>query len=700
MTEFNLQEVLSECHKSAEIGYEIASVQYKRVHEIILNAEKEIEDTLLTFNSSACYLSDATSSLSEQLSETRSAMNKLSCVFQDDLPQMKDNLNKFSITLFGKTMAGKSTLMEILTHGNGESIGKGSQRTTRDVRSYYWNDLEITDVPGVAAFEGEEDEAIAFEAAKTADLVLFLVTDDGIQASEADCFSQILEMGKPVICIMNVKASASSKNSPKLILKNIEKKFDVNRLNEIREQFYAYAKKKGQNWEKIPFVYVHLQSAFIAQKTDDTALAEAYHQISRIDHLKEEIISQVRTKGKFYRIKNFIDRISNPMINSMEELIHQSLINSAQGRTIFNKIRKLVEWKKDFETASQTRIASCIMNIRSELNASIASFAEDHFADKNAEKAWQSFLLKQRVENRCQEVLKQLEEQCNDVLAEISREINSELTYVTSSINQQSFRVGQIVDGRKMWNWAAIILGGALTIGSLIAKLIGVAALSGPLWLAAVGVGAVGSIGVLLIASKGKQEYEARIRLEQQLKTRVVSLCESLEMQMKKNLELLVQKRIDAVLRELTRIDTVLRKLAATQRKLSWQLDENILELSHQMVREAIGLIGAKELEFHVLSVARIPGTAMTFLLNGGTVFPDEQLKQLTKLTGEFIYFAVDSPDKFILISRVIDKIVDRNILSIDEENGVAHFKVDALSPQLENRVRMAQQLARIAITK
>ena len=699
MTEFNLQEALSECHKSAEIGYEIASSQYKQVHEIILNAEKEIEDTLFTFNSSACYLSDATSSLSEQLSETRSAMNKLAFVFQDDLPQMKDNLKKFSITLFGKTMAGKSTLMEILTHGNGDSIGKGSQRTTRDVRSYYWNDLEITDVPGVAAFEGEEDEAIAFEAAKSADLILFLVTDDGIQASEADCFSQILEMGKPVICIMNVKASASSKNSAKKILKDIEKKFDVNRLNTIRDQFYAYAKKKGQNWEKIPFVYVHLQTAFIAQKTSDPALAEAYHQISRIDHLKEEIISQVRTKGQFYRIKNFIDRISNPMINSMEELIHQSLINSAQERTIFNKIRKLEEWKKDFETASQTRIESCITNIRSELNASIASFAEDHFADKNAEKAWQSLLRKQRVEDRCRELVKQLEEQCNDVLAEISREINSELTYVTSSINQQSFRVGQIVDGRKIWNWAALILSGVLSISSAIALLAGAAA-AAPLGLAALGVGAVGGIGSLLIASKGKQEYEARIRLERQLKMRVVSLCESLEMQMKKNLELLVQKRIDAVLQELTRIDTVLRKLANTQRKMSWQLDENILELNQKMVKEAIELIGAKGLEFHVISVARIPGAAMTFLINDGTVFPDEQLKQLTKLTGESIHFAVDSPDRFILISRVIDKKVDRNILSIDEENGVAHFKVDALSPQLENRVRMAQQLARIAITK
>lgn len=195
--------------------------------------EAKIEDTLIAFNSSTCYLSDATASLSQQLSETRSAIDQLSFAFQEDLQKLKENLGKFSITLFGRTMTGKSTLMEILTHGDGASIGRGSQRTTLDVRSYYWNDLEITDVPGTAAVGGEEDESVAFEAAKAADLILFLTSDDGIQASEAECFSRILEMGKPVICIMNVKVSIAGGKSPK----RVEKKFDFDRLNEIRDQF-------------------------------------------------------------------------------------------------------------------------------------------------------------------------------------------------------------------------------------------------------------------------------------------------------------------------------------------------------------------------------------------------------------------------------------------------------------------------------
>ena len=56
---------------------------------------------------------------------------------QAALREIEDNrerLGAFNITLFGRTMTGKSTLMEILTEGDGHTISKGAQRTTRDTR--------------------------------------------------------------------------------------------------------------------------------------------------------------------------------------------------------------------------------------------------------------------------------------------------------------------------------------------------------------------------------------------------------------------------------------------------------------------------------------------------------------------------------------------------------------------------------------
>ena len=132
------------------------------------------------------------------------------------LEEKRAQSDKFSIALFGRTMSGKSTLMEILTHGDGSSIGKGGQRTTRDVRSYDWEGLKVTDVPGIAAFEGREDEELAFEAAAQSDLVLFLITDDAPQNEEAECFARVRRLGKPILGICNVKAALNDEDDIRL----------------------------------------------------------------------------------------------------------------------------------------------------------------------------------------------------------------------------------------------------------------------------------------------------------------------------------------------------------------------------------------------------------------------------------------------------------------------------------------------------
>ena len=88
----------------------------------------------------------------------------------------RQRMGTFNITLIGRTMSGKSTLMEILANGEGKSIGKGAQRTTQDVREYHWNGMKVTAVPGVAAFGRNVDEDVAYGAANQADLTLFLIT--------------------------------------------------------------------------------------------------------------------------------------------------------------------------------------------------------------------------------------------------------------------------------------------------------------------------------------------------------------------------------------------------------------------------------------------------------------------------------------------------------------------------------------------
>lgn len=695
---YDLTEILKECQSYASIGYKIASSQHKNLNTTLSNAASRINETLIDFNSSPCYVSSATDLLSQQLIDIESAFNNLSFAFKEDLENLRENLSKFSVTLFGRTMAGKSTLMEILTNGDGLSIGNGAQRTTRDVRQYNWNGLEITDVPGIGAFEGEDDEQIAFEAAKKADLILFLITDDAPQAAEAECFGRIMDLGKPVICIMNVKASTPEGKSIKLLTRDIEKRFDMERLSEIRKQFMSYSKQLGQDWGYVPFVYVHLKSAFMSQNTEDPQIKDTLHKVSRIDFLKKKIVEQVRERGCFYRVKTFIDIITNPMLVSMENLLNQSLLNSAQGRIVLSKKRQFAVWKDGFKATGKNRIRSLLINLKSQLNGEIAAFAEEHFDDKNADKAWNRLLQEKGIQDNCQTLLTELEETCNDKIKEVSREISQELLFSASFSGDRTLRMNRIIDGKKLWDWSATIVGGGLSISAIFAGAFGAAA-AGPLGWIALGVSAVGVLGSLIFKSRDKKEQEARMRLESSLRKNVDTICSSLEKQMLKNFDSLIDVRVESLLKELDRMNSVVFRLADTQKELAWKLDDHLLELNSQIVNEAIKMIGAEGLEYHIVETARVPGNSVVFMLNDGSYFPDEQKEQLNRMMSENIAFVYGTDNKRTLISRVLGKTVDRNKISIEEKIGVAHIPMDGLSPYILTRIRLAQQFARIVIT-
>lgn len=693
----DLQDVLKECQKSAMLGYKIASTEEKNLSSVLSSAEEKIQRAIMEFRSSPCYAPETAGLLETQLFEISSAFNRLSFAFKEDLNNLRENLSKFSITLFGRTMAGKSTLMEILTEGDGSSIGKGAQRTTLDVRKYQWKGLEITDVPGIGAFEGEDDEQIAFEAAKTADLILFLITDDAPQAVDAECFSKIVDLGKPIIGIMNVKKAIQDGKSLRFTTKEINKQFDIDRLNKIKNQFYKFSEQYGQTWTHIPFVYVHLQSAFMSQKANDEETRKTYHDISRIDILKTRIVEQIIGKGEFYRIKTFIDIISNPVLESMENLLEQSQINSLQGRTILAKKRQLEDWKAVFYRDNRAQIQSLIVKIRSELNSEIAGFAEEHFDDKNADRAWEKLLKARKIEARCQELLEMCEARSNDKLKEVSREITNELKFATSFAGDKSLRMHKIINGKRLWDWTAVIAGSGLSIAWWIATLVGAAA-AGPLGWAALAVSSIGFLGSYIFKSREKKEYEARLKLEKNLRNNVDKICDALHFQMEKNLDTLASVRIDGLLKEIDKVDAVIFSLADTQKELAWGLNNRFMELSKQLMTEAIRLIGAEGLEYHIQEVARIPGNTSLILLNDGTVFPKEQRDGLYKLMAEKIGFIYDSDSKKVLISRVIGKDIDRNKISIEEKIGVAHVPLQDATPYIKSRIRLAQQFSRLLI--
>lgn len=132
------------------------------------------------------------------------------------------------------------------------------------------------------------------------------------------------------------------------------------------------------------------------------------------------------------------------------------------------------------------------------------------------------------IQDNCQALLTELEETCNDKIKEVSREISQELLFSASFSGDRTLRMNRIIDGKKLWDWSATIIGGGLSISAIFAGAFGAAA-AGPLGWIALGVSAVGVLGSLIFKSRDKKEQEARMRLESSLRKNVDTICSSLE---------------------------------------------------------------------------------------------------------------------------------------------------------------------------
>jgi predicted GTPase len=122
--------------------------------------------------------------------------------------RQRTRLETFNVVLFGRTGAGKSSLIEAFSSGDGEPISQGESDWTTDVRDVRWRTTRLFDTPGVGGWgrtvSRVELEARAEAAVADADVVILCFDSQSQQAGE---FSKIAEWvsryGKPVVAVLN-----------------------------------------------------------------------------------------------------------------------------------------------------------------------------------------------------------------------------------------------------------------------------------------------------------------------------------------------------------------------------------------------------------------------------------------------------------------------------------------------------------------
>ena len=686
--ERTLQHALAKCRRATRDGYQIANKNLDGIKVAIDGVSADLKQNLSNEKNSQVNANDISVQLQKQLQKVVLELYLLPKKSRVSLEKKRAQLDKFSISLFGRTMTGKSTLMEILTNGDGSSIGKGRQRTTRDVRDYEWKGLKITDVPGIAAFEGREDEDLAFEAAAQSDLVLFLITDDAPQNEEAKCFARVRKLGKPVLGILNVKEGLNNADDIPLL----KRKFDRKRLGAIVKQFHEFADKYSPGTH-IWFFSTHLRSKFLSQQPEYEPQKKNLELESRFNCVEEQIISEVINRGHFLRWKSFIDIAVAPMLEFSKELLKFSAQNSSSGRVLIDKRRQVKLWSDRFRQSGQERIDMFIAKKMNALRAEIPAFAEDNYDRSDAGDRWKRLVKRQALKRKTKKLVKQIQNECRDELSEVARQLEAELNFVGRFAGDRRISMDSIFDAKGTWNWFTAGLSGGLVIGALILGPIG--------WIATGVVGLLGKLFSGFFEDREEKARKQRAQLERKLKRDVKKIRRNLQKRLDDWFHQdLLKKQVNVLLGEFSVITSNVFKLADRQRNLAWELNKQQKLLHRILLDKALGQLGHKDFGNLILDIARVPGLAIMLLIEPNTTFPEDVRRDLEKLLGEKVWFVINTRNKVSILAQAIGRDCDPRKVSIESNIQVAHIPIDDLNAVGISRIRLAQQLTELHVMK
>lgn len=606
----DIEAALHECQAYAQKGYDIASNTWNTIHQALLAEERKVKKVDKQ-QGRISRLADE--ELIKKKKQGLASFMEMDQELKQDLSYLQKQQKEFSVLVFGRTMVGKSTLMEIMTHGSGASIGNGSQRTTLDVRDYHWKGMKITDVPGIASFDGREDDRLALEAAKAADLILFLISDDGVQQEEAKNLAELRRLGKPVLGIINVKLGITEQVRS-LDMKRLRNKMaERERIESICNQFRQFAGNFQQDWGDLTFVPVHLKAAYLGQDKNPELW-----EVSNFTEVESYILSKVQQDGCFLRIKTFLDRVIIPLQGRMEMLYENSSSSLTEAFEYQKKCQELAEWNKIFVEDSQEKFDNLYKRLHNKLANGIAEFAEYNYDNEDAGEDWKEYLQEElKLEADCMSFLQERSNKCSRKRRELMDSLKTELTFAGVNVEFEDISMDSITDTQLL----GTIAGGALALVFPVAGI------------------AVTLINWLFGSSKEEKIREAKAKLRDALQDAmdecgyVDTLMDSVANTMN---EEIFGKGVDGLYNALAQMDAMLIGLAKEEATGAEKLGVLLNQLNCQLLHEAEGYIAAQEGKNLVLSVdriARIPGE-VTVVYDTVASF-DGYEAQMTKLIGE-----------------------------------------------------------------
>ena len=518
-TEIKYNQTIELCKKIAENDFEYISPIYKNIDNHLANYITNLENISLDIKNINTGIDkntyDEVVEIVEGLLNTikMDVSNKI-LNYNEELYKKQNAINNYTISLIGRTKAGKSTLHTVLTGEGKECIGVGMQRTTKFNRVYQWKSIRIIDTPGIGGAEenGRIDEEIANSVVGESDLICFITSDDTIHQDTLEMIEKLLARNKPIIILLNHKENIRNARFDEFIKKpNRWKEGDkiegyINRINQ-------YLDKKGYK-DEVEIYSVFLLAALMSKEDNYSQYSELLYKSSNIEEFTNSIQDNILRSGKISRSKT--------ILNDTSYLFDEcSLTFENQINILKTQIEKLKNSKSTIEntlkTYSEDYKKQVIQIVQYKFNKLIEQdsirFAEENYKndEQRIQSNWNQFILDIRFMEELNNEIKKASLEYNLNISQLVNDLYEDISYAFKGISMDSsFNINSEFSFK---NIGAII--------SSIVGLIGSFFVSGPLGCILTIGSALGGILSNLFKSKEEKRRESINNFHKQLKIKL-----------------------------------------------------------------------------------------------------------------------------------------------------------------------------------
>ena len=599
----DLEAALQSCREVAEAEYAVADDALEAADVDAKDAEARIAQLLIQIreqSQQADGLKETVERIGEQITvQIEELLGKTHRALMGKRPRLR----KFTLGLFGRTMAGKSTFREAVTGGDGATIGKGAQNTTRRTHEYPWRGLHIIDTPGIGAYKGERYRQQAVSVIDKSDVVLFLLREDGIQEDVFEGMKAVLRENKPVFFILNVMRNLEDELNRRRFLANPDSLMGAHRLDGHRKRIHKLA-VESLGMHEIRIFPIHAQAAFLATRPEWKEHKDALYHASRVDELHAALIHEVAVHGPVRRLQTLIDGTIGALQGLRDFYGAQGAKLGEEAAFFAKKLADFAHRSSAFQKDHRNRIVNGVAEVFAPVRTQVFDFIEENIERKDVGDRWTRRVKAAGID----ESLKRLQEVAIGAARDLVEDFKREIAVDTEFGDTGSMGEPQGWDGwdlRKGIRWASTVTG----VVGWAALEFGAANFWNPVGWTLLAVSAVAYVFTWFLRKKNdrlaKAKNEAREQLRKQIDKREVQAREKLLEWLQDEI---VAKTVERVSKDLAALQQNLHEVAKMLRKAERATEKESDQLNRHLLTKTAGLHGMGIEATDLIALARERG--------------------------------------------------------------------------------------------